>query len=82
MQVVAQPREFVNGWGTGSVVSSGSGMAAYLKTLIARGVTPDGDRILGGSTRRQMTTPQIHLPLSAWLLARGEATPSSRLEKR
>lgn len=60
---VAQPREYVNAWATGSVVSSADEMASYLKTLIAGGVAPGGERILGASTLREMTTPQTHLPL-------------------
>ena len=63
VQMLPQPREYVNGWATGSVVSSSDEMAEYLKTLIAGGVAPGGDRILDESTLRQMTTPQTHLPL-------------------
>jgi CubicO group peptidase (beta-lactamase class C family) len=63
VHVVSQPREYVNGWATGSVVSSATDMAAYLKTLLAGGVAPGGERILSRSTLRQMTTPQTHLPL-------------------
>lgn len=63
VKVVSQPREYVNAWATGSVVSSAAEMAAYLKTMIAGGVAPGGERILGRSTLRQMTTPQTHLPL-------------------
>ncbi|MGH2938767.1 MAG: serine hydrolase domain-containing protein [Solirubrobacterales bacterium] len=63
VKVVAQPREYVNAWSGGSVVSSASEMASYLKTMIAGGVTPSGVRILDASTLRQMTTPQTHLPL-------------------
>jgi CubicO group peptidase (beta-lactamase class C family) len=63
VKVVAQPREYVNAWGTGSVVSSAGEMASYLKTMIADGVAPGGERILGASTLQEMTTPQTHLPL-------------------
>lgn len=63
VQVLSQPREYVNGWATGSVVSSAGEMASYLKTLIAGGLAPGGEWILGRSTLRQMTTPQTHLPL-------------------
>lgn len=63
VKVVAQPREYINAWGTGSVVSSANEMASYLKTMIGGGVAPSGERILGSSTLRQMTTPQTHLPL-------------------
>lgn len=38
-------------------------MAGCLKTMIAKGVTPDGERILSPSTVREMTTPQTGLPL-------------------
>ena len=63
VRVVAQPREFVNGRGTGSVVTTAPEMAAYLKTLIAGGATPSGNRILSRSALREMTTPQTDLPL-------------------
>jgi CubicO group peptidase (beta-lactamase class C family) len=63
VKVVAEPREYVNAWGTGSVVSSANEMASYLKTMIAGGVAPSGERILGASTLREMTTPQTNLPL-------------------
>jgi CubicO group peptidase (beta-lactamase class C family) len=56
------PREYVNGWGGGSVVSSARDIAAYLKTMIARGAA-HGGRILGASTVREMITPQTDLAL-------------------
>jgi len=62
MRVIPKPREYVNGWAAGSVVSSGTDMAAYLKTMIAGGAAPGG-RILRASTLRQMITPQTNLPL-------------------
>jgi CubicO group peptidase (beta-lactamase class C family) len=62
VRVAARPREYINGWATGSVVSSATDMAAYLKTLIAGGATPSGHRILTRSTLREMTTPQTRLP--------------------
>jgi CubicO group peptidase (beta-lactamase class C family) len=62
MRVIPKPREYVNGWAAGSVVSSATDMAAYLKTMIAGGAAPGG-RILRASTLRQMITPQTNLPL-------------------
>jgi CubicO group peptidase (beta-lactamase class C family) len=62
MRVVPKPREYVNGWAAGSVVSSATDMANYLKTMIAGGAAPGG-RILRASTVRQMITPQTNLPL-------------------
>ena len=58
-----RPREFFNQWSAGSAMSSATDMAAYLKTLIARGATPTGERILQPSTVAQMLTPQTDLPL-------------------
>ena len=62
MHVRALPREYVNGWAAGSVVSSASDMAGYLKAMIAGGAVPGG-RILRASTVREMITPQTDLPL-------------------
>jgi len=56
------PREYINGWAAGSVVSSATDMAAYLKAIIARGAAPGG-RILADSTVQEMITPQTRLPL-------------------
>jgi CubicO group peptidase (beta-lactamase class C family) len=63
VRTVARPREYVNTWGPGSVVSSGAEMASYLKTMIAGGVAPGGDRVLSESTLKEMITPQTDLPL-------------------
>ncbi len=63
IRVLASPREYVNGWATGSVVSSATDMAAYVKTLIAGGVAPTGHRILAQRTLQDMITPQTRLPL-------------------
>jgi CubicO group peptidase (beta-lactamase class C family) len=63
VRVLARPREYVNGWAAGSVVSSATDMAAYLKTLLAGGVAPGGRRVLATSTLQQMITPQTRLPL-------------------
>jgi CubicO group peptidase (beta-lactamase class C family) len=62
MRVIPKPREYCNGWAAGSVVSSATDMAAYLKTMIAGGAVPGG-RILRASTVRAMITPQTNLPL-------------------
>jgi CubicO group peptidase (beta-lactamase class C family) len=63
VRVVESPREYINGWATGSVVSSATEMAAYLKTLVGGGATPTGERILDQGTLAQMTVPQTDLPL-------------------
>jgi CubicO group peptidase (beta-lactamase class C family) len=63
IRALASPREYVNGWATGSVVSSAMEMAAYLKTLIADGVAPADRRILARRTLQDMLTPQTRLPL-------------------
>ncbi|MGH3583358.1 MAG: serine hydrolase domain-containing protein, partial [Mycobacterium sp.] len=63
VRVETPPRVYLNCWASGSVVSSASEMASYLKTMIAHGVAPEGSRVLARSTLRQMTTPQTHLPL-------------------
>jgi Beta-lactamase len=62
VRVLARPREYLNSWAAGSVVSSANDMAAYLKTLIAGGVAPSGRRMLAESTLQQMVTPQTRLP--------------------
>jgi len=62
VQVLEQPREYVNVGTAGSVVSSATDMAAYLKTMIAGGAAPGG-RILAASTVQEMITPQTDLPL-------------------
>jgi CubicO group peptidase (beta-lactamase class C family) len=63
VRVLARPREYLNNWAAGSVVSSATDMAAYLKTLIAGGLAPSGRRVLAQSTLQQMITPQTRLPL-------------------
>jgi CubicO group peptidase (beta-lactamase class C family) len=62
VRVRERPREYVNAGAAGSVVSSATDMAAYLKTMIARGAGPGG-RILADSTVQEMITPQTQLPL-------------------
>jgi CubicO group peptidase (beta-lactamase class C family) len=62
LRVSGLPREYVNGWAAGSVVSSARDMSAYLKTMIAGGAV-QGRRVLGAPTLRQMITPQTDLPL-------------------
>jgi CubicO group peptidase (beta-lactamase class C family) len=63
VKVLQSPREYINGWATGSVLSSATEMAAYLKTMIADGATPTGQRILAPDTFQQMLAPQTRLPL-------------------
>jgi CubicO group peptidase (beta-lactamase class C family) len=62
VRVLEQPREYVNAVAAGSAVSNATDMAAYLKTMIARGAAPHG-RILLASTVHEMITPQTDLPL-------------------
>jgi CubicO group peptidase (beta-lactamase class C family) len=63
--VVAKPREFVNGWGAGSAISSARDMASYLKMLVAGGRGTAG-RVLRAGTLRAMWTPQRTSPLDRW----------------
>jgi len=62
VRALQRPREYVNAGTAGSVVSSATDMAAYLKTMIARGAGPGG-RILADSIVQEMITPQTRLPL-------------------
>lgn len=62
-RVVSCPREYANIWAAGSVVSSATEMARYLKTMIARGTAPGGKQILRRKTVRKMITKQ---PSSPW----------------
>lgn len=71
VRAVASLREYLNGWAAGSVVSSATDMAAYLKTLLAGGLAPDGRRVLAKSTLQQMLTPQTRLPLDITSFAAG-----------
>ena len=58
----AYPREYVNGWPAGSVLSNADDMAKYMQTLLAGGKGENG-RILKSSTLRQMWTRQARPPL-------------------
>ena len=58
----AYPREYVNGWPAGSVLSNADDMAKYMQTLLAGGQGEDG-RILKSSTLREMWTRQVQPPL-------------------
>jgi hypothetical protein len=62
LRVHGLPREYVNGWASGSVVSSAHDMSGYLKTMIAGGAGRNG-RILDAASVRRMITPQTSLPL-------------------
>jgi CubicO group peptidase (beta-lactamase class C family) len=62
VRALVRPREYLNGSAAGSVVASATDMAAYLKTMIARGAGPGG-RILADSSVQEMITPQTRLPL-------------------
>lgn len=60
--VRVDPREYVNGWTAGSILSSARDMANYLRTLVHRGDGPAG-RVVRKQTLRRMTTPQTHLTI-------------------
>jgi CubicO group peptidase (beta-lactamase class C family) len=59
---VAYPREYVNGWPAGSVLSNADDMARYMQTLLAGGRGESG-RILKSSTLNEMWTRQVEAPL-------------------
>jgi CubicO group peptidase (beta-lactamase class C family) len=71
LRTIAQPREYMNAWAAGSVVSSADEMASYLKTLLAGGVSPTGQRVLAQSTLKEMTTPQTRLPVDITYFKQG-----------
>lgn len=60
--VRSRPREYVNGWSTGSIVSSANEMANYLRMLNAEGHGVNS-RVLKAKTLQQMLTEQTDLPL-------------------
>jgi CubicO group peptidase (beta-lactamase class C family) len=57
-KVVPRPREYVNGWTAGSILSNATDMAKYLQTVLR-----DGQPIVTPATFQQMLTPQTNLPL-------------------
>ena len=59
---VAYPREYVNGWPAGSVLSNADDMARYMQALLAGG-QGEGGRILSARTLREMWTTQDVTPL-------------------
>ena len=61
-QPTAQPREYINGHGAGSVTASADDMSQYLSMLLAGGQGPGG-RIVADPTLQRMWTPQIVTPL-------------------
>lgn len=63
VRVIRKPREYINIMPAGSVVSNARDMAKYLKTMIAMGTAPTGERVLKEHTVRQMISPQ---PASPW----------------
>jgi CubicO group peptidase (beta-lactamase class C family) len=56
------PREYVNGWPAGSVLSNADDMAKYMQTMLAGGQGENG-RVLEQRTLREMWTRQTQLPL-------------------
>lgn len=59
---VGQPREYVNGWAAGSILSSANDMANYLRMLNAEGTGVAGP-VMRPATFAQMLTAQTDLPL-------------------
>jgi CubicO group peptidase (beta-lactamase class C family) len=60
--VTLQPREYVNGWTAGSIVSSAVDMTNYLRMLVSQG-RGEESRVLRARTLRRMGTPQTDLAL-------------------
>lgn len=78
--IVRMPREYVNGWTAGSIVSSGRDMTNYLQMLLKEGKGASGT-VLKPSTLRSMWTAQTHLPIDlqydiglSWFLMPGAMT--------
>jgi CubicO group peptidase (beta-lactamase class C family) len=65
MRLVAKPREYVNGWGAGSITSTARDMAGYLKMLVQHG-QGSTRRVLEPAGLRTMWTRQTDLPLDRW----------------
>ena len=61
-RVHADPREYVNGWTAGSILSSAHDMTNYLRMLVDRGAGRHG-RVVRARTLQQMTTAQTHLAI-------------------
>ena len=68
--LVVKPREYVNGWGTGSITSTARDMAGYLKMLVAHGRGSAGP-VLKSTSLRTMWTRQTNLPLDRWTCCSG-----------
>jgi len=56
------PREYVNGWAAGSIVSSARDMTNYLRMVVGAGQGVKG-RVVTSDTFREMRTAQTHLPI-------------------
>lgn len=65
------PREYVNIRPAGSVYSNARDMTRYLKAMIGFGATPDGTRVLGTETVKQMITPQPASPCDRMFFKQG-----------
>ncbi len=70
VRLVAEPREYVNGWGAGSITSTARDMAGYLKMLVSQGRGSNG-RVLEPATVRAMWARQTDLPLDRWSCCSG-----------
>lgn len=76
-QIATGPREYVNGWTAGSILSSAKDMTKYLRMLVHRGAAPNG-RVLRVRTFARMTVPQTDLAIDlgmqvglSWFLGDG-----------
>lgn len=58
----ADPREYVNGWTAGSILSSARDMTRYLKMLVSDGAGVER-RVVKPRTLHRMTTAQTHLAI-------------------
>ena len=56
------PREYVNGWAAGSIVTSARDMTNYLRMVVDAGQGVDA-RVVAPATFHQMRTAQTHLPI-------------------
>ncbi|MFN8185389.1 MAG: serine hydrolase domain-containing protein [Candidatus Nanopelagicales bacterium] len=60
--VSPRPREYVNGWAAGSILTSANDMTGYLRMLTAKGQGVNG-RVLQEASLAAMTTPQTDAAL-------------------
>jgi CubicO group peptidase (beta-lactamase class C family) len=68
--LVAERREYVNGWATGSITSTARDMAGDLGMLVQHGRC-SGGRVVEPASLRTMWTRQTNLPLDRWTCCSG-----------